>query len=208
MRRKWWIVLTLTALLAGLAAGFVVLRGFDWPGSPWAQGKTLDTLNGVAVYDNGPVPTISHGRNYASDGYYFGQKWQCVEFAKRYLYRARSHRMPDGMGTAVSFFDPETPQAALNERRGMTQYRQGGLEPPAPSDMIVFDDGGEGYVAIVAAVGEDFVEVVQQNVVPARERLSLTKAGGVYRIHSGRTVLGWLRVPTMQADLETKRPRV
>ena len=56
--------------------------------------------------------------------------------------------------------------------------------------------------------GATLAHHVQQNAVPARERLALAKANGVYRIQGERTVLGWLRVPTMQADLGIGRPRV
>ena len=74
------------------------------------------------------------------------------------------------------------------------------MDAPRPGDLVVFaDDDGLGHVAIIASVGEDFVEVVQQNAKPARERLPLVHAGSGYRIGGARPALGWLRVPTMQA---------
>ena len=42
-------------------------------------GSGLDTYRGVSVYENGSSVTTSHGKHYATDGYYYGQKWQCVE---------------------------------------------------------------------------------------------------------------------------------
>ena len=199
MRRKWWILIVLVAVIG--AAGFMARRGFDWPGSPWAGGTAIETLNGVPVFDNGPLASVSHGRSEGPGGYAFGLKWQSDEFARRYLLKARGHRMPDAGGTAASLFDVDTPQGALNERRGLIQYRQGGTDAPRPSDVIVFeDDASAGHVAVIAAVGEDFVEVVQQNARPARERLPLSQVDGGYRIGGGRSALGWLRVPTMQAQ--------
>ena len=65
----------------------------------------LDSYRGVPVYDNGLLYFRNHGKNYSKDGYYFGQKWQCVEFVKRFYYQAKNHRMPDVMGHAKSFFD-------------------------------------------------------------------------------------------------------
>jgi len=200
MRRKWWISIGGIAVIAALA-GTIFLRGFDWPGSPWAAGMPIEALNGVAVYDNGPIASVSHGRNAAPDGYYFGQKWQCVEFVKRYLYQARGHKMPDGMGDAASFFDPATPPGALNERRGLVQFRQGGPDAPIAGDLIVFDGAaGFGHVAIVAAAGEDFIEIVQQNAAPPRERMALKHSGNGYLVEGRLPALGWLRVPTMQAE--------
>ena len=206
MRRKWWILLVVPLLVLGGVTGLVIVRGFDWPGSPWSEGKSLETLNGIAVYDNGPMASMSHGRSYAPDGYYFGPKWHSVEFVKRYLYQARSQRLPDGMGSAASFFDTDTPQGALNERRGLMQFRQGGMDPPIAGDVVVFGGDDDGHLAIVASVGDDFVEVVQQNAAPPRERLPLARGGGAYRIRGGRPALGWLRVPTMQANVESGRP--
>jgi len=164
------------------------------PARPIAEGRAIARLDGVAVYDNGPLFTASHGRNRAVDGYYFGQKWQCVEFVKRYLYEARGHRMPEVMGHAISFFDLRTPHGAINAQRGMVQYRQGGDEPPTPGDLIVFSGvKGYGHVAIVAARGDGFIEVVQQNKAPARERLTLRRTGKGYAVQSRLPALGWLR---------------
>lgn len=170
-------------------------RGFEWSSGPYARGNPVESLDGVAVYENGPVYTVTHGRNYAADGYYFGQKWQCVEFIKRYLYTAKGLTMPDVWGHAINFFDPDLPHGTFNAKRGMVQYVQGGEEKPLPGDLLVFSGaGGYGHVAIVASVGTDFVEVVQQNSPPPRERLQLLVADGRYTI-KGRSALGWLRVP-------------
>ncbi len=193
--KPFLLVLAIIVFLGGLGIGWVLWRGFDWNDSPYARGTPLENLDGVAVYDNGPLFTVTHGRNYAADGYYFGQKWQCVEFIKRYLYTAKGLRMPDVWGHAISFFDPDLPHGALNVKRGMTQYAQGGGEKPRPGDLLVFSGaGGYGHVAIVSSVGTDYVEVVQQNSPPPRERLKLAAANGRYTI-LGRPALGWLRVP-------------
>ena len=200
--RKWLVLSALVVVLCGTGA-YVFLRGFEWKGSPWANGTAIESLDGVAVYDNGPIFTVSHGRHYAGDGTYFGQKWQCVEFIKRYLYQARGHVMPDGMGHAISFFDEETPHGALNLGRGMLQFRQGETEPPRKGDLIVFAGaGGYGHVAIVAATGDDFVEIVQQNASPARQRLVLSRSKNIggFLVEHALPTLGWLRVPTLLAD--------
>ncbi len=46
-------------------------------------GQEIDQLNGVQVYYNGGVDTVT-GRNTTPDGYNLGLKYQCVEFVKRY----------------------------------------------------------------------------------------------------------------------------
>jgi CHAP domain len=199
--RKWALLVS-AILILGCAAGFLFLRGLDWPGSPWARGTVIESQDGVDVYDNGPVLSASHGKSFAADGTYFGQKWQGEEFVKRYLYVAKGHVMPDGTGNALSFFDAETPQGAMNEKRRMLQFRQGGTEPPRKGDLIVFAGAADiGHVAIVSAVGSDAIEIVQQNAAPARTRLPLRVVNGGYEVEQEGATLGWLRVAPMQADL-------
>ena len=159
-------------------------------------GRELDRYHGIPVFDNGVLFFRSHGRNYAPDGYYFGQKWQCVEFIKRFYYIAKHHRMPDVMGHARSFFDEAVPDGGLNGRRGLVQYRNGSTERPRPDDLVVFTDTKYGHVGIVTKAGESAVEIIQQNILGhTRQRLSLTVTNGHYFIASPRTPAGWLRLP-------------
>src|SRR5215216_5426914 len=83
--------------------------GVFWMANAWAVGRKLDAYRDVEVLDNGWLYTRSYGRHYAPDGYYYGQKWQCVEFIKRFYFLAHGHRMPDVMGHALDFFDPLVP---------------------------------------------------------------------------------------------------
>jgi hypothetical protein len=160
-------------------------------------GKVLDSYRDVPVYDNGLLFFRSHGKNYAPDGYYYGQKWQCVEFIKRFYHDAKHHKMPDAMGHAKSFFDMVVSDGALNTRRGLIQYRNGSTERPRPDDLMVFADTRFGHVGIVTEVRESTVEIIQQNILGhTRQHLSLTLSNGHYFITTPRTPAGWLRVPT------------
>lgn len=200
MRKTYLIAACVLALF--VAGGFVALRGVSWQSSPWAQGEQIASLDGVPVYNNGPLFVVSHGRNYAADGYYFGQKWQCVEFIKRYLYTARGHRMPDVMSHAVSFYDATVPHRGFNAKRGMTQFAAGRDERPIKGDLIVFGGaGGYGHVGIVASAGADSITIAQQNKAPALERLKLVPGvdGKGVTVASGLPVLGWLRAPERAA---------
>ncbi len=92
MRRSWRLALVAGTLLTaamGSAAAYVFVLGdpLDLLADPrYANGVVVDSHNGVSVYDHGPIVARSHGRHYAKDGTYFGQRWQCVEYVKRYLY--------------------------------------------------------------------------------------------------------------------------
>lgn len=155
-------------------------------------GKKLDAHYGVGVYYNGWLIGQSHGKHYAEDGYYFGHRWQCVEFVKRYYYLHLNHAMPDGWGHAKDFFNTSLTHGAFNKRRGLYQYNNGDKEVPKPDDLLVYNKGKYGHVAIVTEVGNDYVEIIQQNVfLKTRKRLSLRDSN----VGEGESApAGWLRL--------------
>ena len=157
-------------------------------------GKTIDSYRGVSVYDNGLLFFRSYGKNYSKDGYYYGQKWQCVEFVKRFYCDAKGYKMPDVMGHAKSFFDENIPDGALNSRRGLLQYQNGSTNKPVSDDLLVFTDTKYGHVGIVTHVGENSLEIIQQNILGrTRQQFSLVASNGHYFITSPRQPAGWLR---------------
>lgn len=186
-----------------LAAAFVLLvllwkaaTLLNWD-PRYRVGQEIDRLNGVAVFYNGGVGHSS-GRNLAPGGYNLGIKYQCVEFVKRYYYEHLNHEMPDAYGNAKQFFDGALADGALNTHRGLFQYANGSDSKPRPDDLLVFGPSllnRYGHVAIVSAVTDSAVEIVQQNPGPfrsSRERLPLQFESGRWRYQNSR-VLGWLR---------------
>ena len=157
-------------------------------------GKEIDSYKGVAVYYNGKNIETTIGRHFSEDGYYYGEKWQCVEFVKRFYYEAKGHRMPDVFGNAKDFFDPAVPQGKLNHRRGLVQYRNGGKVQPEVDDLLVFTSSKYGHVAIITSVSADAVEIIQQNVMgQSRQILPLTFKKDRYYIGNTNPPAGWLR---------------
>lgn len=157
-------------------------------------GRVMDSYKGVDVYYNGDDYSLNHGKNYSKDGYYYGYKWQCVEFIKRFFYEAKSHKMPDVYGNAKDFFDENVENGKLNDKRGLIQYRNGENEKPQPDDLVVFMDTTYGHVVIVTEVGENYIEVIQQNMGEyARIRFDLECKEGKYFVGGKRVPAGWLR---------------
>ena len=157
-------------------------------------GTIIDEYKGIVVYSNGTDYMSSHGLNFSNDEdeYYFGYKWQCVEYVKRFYYEIYGHKMPDGAGNAKYFFNPMLSQGELNEQRGLIQYENGGDEKPRPDDLLVFTDGAYGHVAIITEVGQDYIEVIQQNSEFPRERFELKVENGRYTIQGEKNPEGWL----------------
>ena len=183
--------------LAGLAILLIVASSVVFSWNARNVGRVLDSYKGVPVYDNGLLFFRSYGKNYAPDGYYFGQEWQrCVEFVKRFYFEAKHHKMPDVMGHAKSFFDENLPDGASNQRRDLLQYRNGSTNKPCAEVLPVFTDTKFGHVAIVTDVASNSLNVIQQNILSGtRGRFSLVASNGHYFIISPRIPAGWLRKP-------------
>ncbi|MDQ3048465.1 MAG: CHAP domain-containing protein [Bacteroidota bacterium] len=160
-------------------------------------GDSVDSFNGIVVYNNGTVYSNSQGKHYRIvDSFYYGKKWQCVEFIKRYYIDHLHHKMPDGFGHAKDFFNKKIVNGAINKRRDLIQYFNGDDALPEVNDILVF--GGKfGHVAIVSEVTNDEVEVIQQNIyMQPRERFPLSILNGKCWVGAGRKPLGWLRIRT------------
>lgn len=198
-RRRIWlrlmfavVVLCLLGLMGWYAATKVNLNPSH------AVGDIIDELDGVAVYFNGGVGQNA-GRNLAPDGYNLGLKYQCVEFVKRYYYYHYNHKMPDVWGHAISFFEADLEHGALNVKRGLSQYHNGGNAKPQKGDLVVYTAtklNPYGHVAIVAEVTADAVTIIQQNpgpLKPSRETYPLADVTGNFKVEHPR-ILGWLRL--------------
>jgi len=160
-------------------------------------GDIVDSLDGVYVFYNGDVSHVSE-RHLAKDGYNLGLKYQCVEFVKRYYYEHFKHKMPDSYGHAREFYNSKFGDGELNTKRNLIQFKNGSSSKPEVKDLIVFD-GHEfnpyGHVAIISRVGENFIEIIQQNPGPeasSRDRFEIHQKGRKWFVSDDLT-LGWLR---------------
>ena len=172
-----------------------LLSGLYYRHNHPAIGQAIDEYHGVIVYYNGGQIDRSHGPHYSPDGYYYGQKWQCVEFVKRFYFDALHHPMPDTFGNAHDFWDEKVAAGQWNYRRGLLQYRNGGEFPPQVDDLLVFTNGNYGHVALISKVEANQIQVVQQNVAGhSRQRLAYSQRSGRYYVGDGHQPAGWLRL--------------
>lgn len=183
-------------ILAFIGFAYYFIPKINW-NPKYSVGDKIDEYNQVSVYYNGGVGHVS-GRNLSADGYNLGLKWQCVEFVKRYYFERFQHKMPNSMGNAKDFFNPQLKEGDLNIERGLIQCRNGGQLKPQIDDLIIFDGyilNRFGHVAIVSDVKNEAIEIVQQNAgpfSPSREILKLNFHNNSWQVEHGR-VLGWLR---------------
>lgn len=129
---------------------------------------------GVPVYssdydtaDDEQLPNRHAYRSYV-DGIYMGHKWQCVEFARRWLYLNQGWIF-DEVGMAYEIFDLRFVRDVERRKRlPLHAFRNGSKRPPEPGCLLVWDAGGEfehtGHVGIVVEVLEDRVRFAEQNL--------------------------------------------
>lgn len=166
--------------------------------------------------DGQPYDHLNYVKDARGKLQYSGDKWQCVEYARR---------------TWISQLDvylPNTPRACdIWDRKFVKRLSDGGrvklnmftsgvtTKPPAVNDLIIWKRTEEqpvGHVAVVSEVTDTFLRVAEQNADNdrlwpgghwAREfRLSRDASSGVYTLHDDEDPLfGWVR-----ADLSTVAP--
>jgi glutathionylspermidine amidase/synthetase len=148
------------------------------------------------------------------DGIYMGYKWQCVEFARRWLYLNHGYVFDDVAMAYDIFYLHNVIRLQDNELLPLHSFLNGSRRPPEPGCMLIWQEGGEfevtGHVAIVTEVLEESIRFAEQNiehsVLPENQdwsrelKLSRGEDGG-YTVHAAYEdshILGWV-IQTMDS---------
>jgi glutathionylspermidine amidase/synthetase len=183
-----------------LAAPFGVVLGT-------APGGVLAYSSDYQTADEREYPNRRAYRSYL-DGVYMGYKWQCVEFARRWLYVNRGHIFDD-VAMAYEIFRLRTVQdVGSGARLPLRAFRNGSQRHPEPGSLLIWDEGGTfehtGHVAVVTEVLPDRLRVAEQNVDHrrwpagqnyAREIPAKITADGGYWLRCAfgeASILGWV----------------
>ncbi len=157
--------------------------------------------------DDAELPTRQSYRSYV-DGIYMGHKWQCVEFARRWLYTNYGYVFDD-IAMAYDIFRLRyVLRIQDNERLPLHSFRNGARRLPEVGCLLIWEEGGEfettGHVAIVTEVTPDYVRIVEQNVGDrvwpegqsySRQINAKTTEAGEYWLECSfgdATILGWV----------------
>ena len=143
-------------------------------------------LNNIKIFKN-----TTNKRHFADDGYYYGQKGQCVEFVKRYYHDYMNHDFPNGWGNAKDFFNSKTKDGNLNKERGMFQFINGSYTKPKINDIIIFNNSYYGHVAIIAKIKENSIIIKQQNCINPTKEIPLINNNSRFYINYNKCQ-GWL----------------
>ncbi|WP_371194027.1 bifunctional glutathionylspermidine amidase/synthase [Glaciecola sp. SC05] len=172
-----------------------------------AQGGVCSYSSDYDSADEKDYPNRTSYRSYF-DGIYMGYKWQCVEFARRWLYVNRGYIFND-VSMAYEIFNLRSVREIKSNRLlPLNAFRNGSTQHPEPGAMLIWDEGGEfehtGHVAIISEILPNAIRIVEQNMdfVPwqngrnySREISARIGAQGDYWLQcsskSGR-ILGWM----------------
>jgi len=157
--------------------------------------------------DESEFPNRKSFRSYV-DGIFMGYKWQCVEFARRWLYLNKG-AIFDNVPMAYDIFHLRTLRSLrTHDLLPLRSFVNGAKRHPEPDCMLIWEEGGEfeetGHVAIVTEVFPDRIRIVEQNVGHSvwvdgqhfsRELPAHIDADGHYWIectYDDAAVLGWV----------------
>ena len=167
--------------------------------------SVLGTNNGVIAYSNGNCDYVSH-EYYDLDIVRAGLKWQCVEYARRWLILTRSLTYDKAVPWASDIWH-------LNSLESLEYYPftypvplnrvpNGSRCPPVVGSILIYSRGEPdiryGHVAIITGVDADYVEVAEENwdndYWPGNyaRRIEMKYSGGNYTLHDELPILGWM----------------
>ena len=123
-------------------------------------GDKIGSFNGVDAYSNQRDQTNSLDSNYYN-GIYTGEKWQCVEFVRRYLITKQGVTFSN----VTSAF--EIPKARFTRLNGVPVQTTNELKV---GSIIVWSKNyqkmsPDGHVAIVSSISSSGINVVEQNYI-------------------------------------------
>ncbi|KNC91344.1 bifunctional glutathionylspermidine amidase/synthase [Trabulsiella odontotermitis] len=181
---------------------------------------------GVAIYSSNYSSLgsdFSHDdpsfRSYIGNEY-MGHKWQCVEFARRFLFLTYGFVFTD-VGMAYEIFSLRFLREVVNDNLlPLKAFANGSRRPPVAGSLLIWQKGGEfhqtGHVAVVTQLAGNKVRIAEQNVAhqplpPGQQwtrELTLEVRNGEYTIHDtfdDTTILGWM-IQTDDAQYSLPQP--
>lgn len=183
---------------------------------------------GVAIYSSNysSIPDLGERDDISFRSYinneYMGYKWQCVEFARRFLYLNYGVVFTD-VSMAYEIFALRFLRHVVDDGiLPLRAYQNGSQMKPTAGSLLIWAEGGEfehtGHVAIITQVFDNKVRIVEQNVLhhklPAGQQwtreLPLNTDNGSYTLSdtfTDTTILGWM-IQTVNNQYAYKEPEI
>jgi glutathionylspermidine amidase/synthetase len=153
--------------------------------------------NNVTSYSNYNNNIITN--NYVNNNY-TGEKWQCVEFARRYLI-INYHITFDSVENAYNIFDLSYFISLKNNMKiSITKCINSSTIRPHIGSLLIWNRNykNTGHVAIITNIYDDYIMIAEQNYNDISwngnsysRKLKLVVDNGRYYIMS-KNILGWI----------------
>jgi glutathionylspermidine amidase/synthetase len=150
LNNKKIMVLTIVGVLLYFFYTYFTVKKF---------GAIIGTFNGVSAYSNQQGQTNNDVVNYVN-GVYTGIKWQCVEYARRYLQTTRGITFDDVEDATQIPFAKFTTLDGSNHVQTTNDLKVGSL---VVWSKYYKRNSPYGHVAIISAVQSNGIYVVEQN---------------------------------------------
>ena len=95
-----------------------------------------------------------------------GYKWQCVEFARRWLLQHRNILLPDVQIAAHIFYLEQMLHVPTGSHVAVRPIANGTFVPPQAGSLIIYPQSNEGFVGhvgVIVEAAEGYVRVADQN---------------------------------------------
>ncbi|WP_318410495.1 bifunctional glutathionylspermidine amidase/synthase [Photobacterium leiognathi] len=180
-------------------APFGTLLGYA-PGGIAIYSSDYSTIDEEEYADDSAMRSYIHGE-------YMGYKWQCVEFARRFLYINYGLVFTD-VGMAYEIFSLRFLRQVVNDKiLPFYAFSNGSRQIPTAGALLIWQKGGEfqdtGHVAVITQIEGNKVKIAEQNVTFAplplgqqwTRELTLHVKDGCYTIEDtfdDTEILGWM----------------
>jgi trypanothione synthetase/amidase len=161
----------------------------------------------IPVYSNGSDWHFSAERNVV-DGAVTGFKYQCVEFARRWLLQRKGLWLPDVAWAAHVFAFKEVFDAATGEKFPCKPVPNGAEFKPEVDSLLIYpsqEDFPPGHIAAIVEGGAGYIRIADQNNHFEKwadgqhysEQLDVIEENGKFTVKdkTGRIPLGWVTFP-------------
>ncbi len=192
------------------------------------SGHYWATPRGVAIYssdysslDPQEYEDDAVFRSYIDDEY-MGHKWQCVEFARRFLFLNYGVVFTD-VGMAWEIFSLRFLREVVNDNiLPLQAFPNGSPRAPVAGALLIWDKGGEfkdtGHVAIITQLHGNKVRIAEQNVIHSplpqgqqwTRELEMVVENGCYTLKDtfdDTTILGWM-IQTEDTEYSLPQPEI
>ena len=173
-------------------------------------GSLLGSYQGVNSFSNGHDHFYSRQQNYYN-GLYTGIKYQCVEYARRWLQQSKGlnfHNVPHAADLwKLRYFE----RIVDNKLVHLTTIENGNEFPPIEDSLLIWPRSSHnpyGHIAIITHVNLEqlFIRIAEQNLCNnywsgnySRE-LKLEKNNGKYWIQDKDEPLGWIKIEQLLSE--------